>query len=349
MVLNISSEFPTTSNVEKEAADVGLVQTGHLWCCHGPFDCPRAAFLEVNLDIPINERDQPLHPGECACEEGYVGEGCAPACHGCSGHGFCPQPNECQCMPGYVGHDCSSPLCLSPCFHGTCTAPGVCTCEKNYHGPMCDVYCDTHGIYVGDQPSASTKGMSRKEIDTMTRTQCKCLDGWTGDWCAEPVCRTVECLHGTCVAPNKCKCRSGWTGEDCNVMPSNGKFLFTEKDVALQRERKYKETLDELNIETKHLKLAKIKEKEKRQQEASQPWKPAWTNGEGKTQGRGGGAPRLAFEKKKYVGTYRTPAVTEDMHRPLNERSSPYHVDSEGGVWIGKGGSVRLRASNPYR
>lgn len=24
-------------------------------------------------------------------------------------------------------------------------------------GPMCDVYCDTHGIYVGDQPSASTK------------------------------------------------------------------------------------------------------------------------------------------------------------------------------------------------
>lgn len=52
-------------------------------------------------------------------------------------------------------------------------------------------------------------------------------------------------------------------------------------------------------------------------------------NGEGKTQGRGGGAPRLAFEKKKYVGTYRTPAVTEDMHRPLNERSSPYHVDSE--------------------
>lgn len=59
-----------------------------------------------------------------------------PCSVGARAAGFCPQPNECQCMPGYVGHDCSSPLCLSPCFHGTCTAPGVCTCEKNYHGGL---------------------------------------------------------------------------------------------------------------------------------------------------------------------------------------------------------------------
>jgi hypothetical protein len=41
---------------------VGLVRTGRLWCCHGPFQCDRAAFLAGVTGVGS------LRPGDCECE-----------------------------------------------------------------------------------------------------------------------------------------------------------------------------------------------------------------------------------------------------------------------------------------
>ena len=41
---------------------VGLVRTGRLWCCHGPFQCERAGFLTGVTGVGS------LRPGDCECE-----------------------------------------------------------------------------------------------------------------------------------------------------------------------------------------------------------------------------------------------------------------------------------------
>jgi hypothetical protein len=41
---------------------VGLVRTGHLWCCHGKFQCQRAGFLTGVTGVGS------LRPGDCECE-----------------------------------------------------------------------------------------------------------------------------------------------------------------------------------------------------------------------------------------------------------------------------------------
>lgn len=46
---------------------------------------------------------------------------------------------------------------------------------------------------------------------------CACNSGWTGEWCAEPIC-TSACQHGGhCSAPNTCECTAEWTGPTCTT------------------------------------------------------------------------------------------------------------------------------------
>ena len=44
---------------------------------------------------------------------------------------------------------------------------------------------------------------------------CECNEGWLGNFCSIPIC-TVDCVYGTCVAPNTCDCDEGWTGSICD-------------------------------------------------------------------------------------------------------------------------------------
>mmetsp|Transcript_29856 Transcript_29856/g.41293 ORF Transcript_29856/g.41293 Transcript_29856/m.41293 type:complete len:408 (+) Transcript_29856:173-1396(+) len=353
-IIQLSVEQPgwllsKTEGLVRIPGSAGLVQTGHLWCCHGPFLCQRAPFLtQTNVEGSEGGEGLAMQPGECACELGYVGEGCAPECGGCSGHGYCLHPNECSCAPGWIGDSCKDPLCLTPCFKGACTAPGICTCQKNYHGPMCDVYCDKHGFYIGDDRYAHTQGLSKKDFDLLARTQCKCIEGWEGRWCDEPVCSSTKCQHGFCVAPDKCQCKPGWTGADCNVVPSQGKFLFTDKDIGLQRDRKFKEDLEEFKAQSSKLKHTQKEYKEHerdKRKEGAAAWKPAWLTGGGKVQSRGGLASIPKFPASERADQRRAPGEPSYMSQEsLAQLQRVQKEEPEPGVRIGKGGGARSKS-----
>lgn len=76
-------------------------------------------------------------------------------------------------------------------------------CSEFYHGDDCAAYCrprnDTFGHYTCDQDGSR-----------------QCLEGWTGEYCAEPIC-TPGCsgTHGYCKAPGECACHQGWQGDRC--------------------------------------------------------------------------------------------------------------------------------------
>mmetsp|Transcript_36568 Transcript_36568/g.61636 ORF Transcript_36568/g.61636 Transcript_36568/m.61636 type:complete len:369 (+) Transcript_36568:428-1534(+) len=333
MLYQISTDPKWVKKPNMRDWNVGLEQTGHLWCCHGPFECQRAPFLRLKEEKGAMQ-DLGMQPGECACEVGFVGEGCEPECNGCSGHGYCLHPSECVCSPGWIGANCSSPLCITPCFHGDCTAPGTCSCHRNYHGPMCDIFCDEHGLYIGENIPHYTKGLPKREFEKLSRTQCMCLEGWEGKFCEEPVCKEVKCNHGYCVAPEKCQCKRGWSGRECAAVAANGKFFVTEKDVEQQKDRKFKETVSEFKGQQSKLHLMQRESEKRAAKEVPPPWKPAWTSGVGKVQGRGGSAPRVSFEKRgKYAGTLHYPDAAAQMHK------SVYGEEEGGEAKVGRGGS----------
>ena len=63
------------------------------------------------------------------------------------------------------------------------------------------------------------KTVYENETITKTRPVEDCCKGYTKsnleDICI-PVCSN-NCLHGTCVAPEKCKCEQGYGGPTCSV------------------------------------------------------------------------------------------------------------------------------------
>ncbi|XP_075690590.1 uncharacterized protein LOC142658862 [Rhinoderma darwinii] len=78
------------------------------------------------------------------------------------------------------------------------------TCDEHYYGDSCSDYCrprdDTFGHYVCDQEG--------KRL---------CLDGWKGEYCAEPICLPgCSEAHGFCEVPGECKCRMGWQSRLCD-------------------------------------------------------------------------------------------------------------------------------------
>ncbi|XP_029026170.1 delta-like protein C [Betta splendens] len=75
-------------------------------------------------------------------------------------------------------------------------------CEEHYHGAACAAYCrprnDTFGHFTCD-----AEGRRR------------CLEGWSGEYCAEPICPGGCSDKGFCEAPGACVCQQGWQGERC--------------------------------------------------------------------------------------------------------------------------------------
>ncbi|CAL9684669.1 unnamed protein product [Knipowitschia caucasica] len=76
-------------------------------------------------------------------------------------------------------------------------------CSDFYHGEACAAYCrprnDTFGHYTCGADGART-----------------CLQGWTGDYCADPICAPgCSGLHGYCEVPGECVCHQGWQGALC--------------------------------------------------------------------------------------------------------------------------------------
>ncbi|KAJ3590275.1 hypothetical protein NHX12_008229 [Muraenolepis orangiensis] len=77
-------------------------------------------------------------------------------------------------------------------------------CDAHYHGDACAAYCrprdDNFGHYSCDVAGSKV-----------------CLDGWTGEYCAIPICSPgCSSEHGECKAPGQCDCRLGWTGPRCD-------------------------------------------------------------------------------------------------------------------------------------
>ncbi|KAH9392787.1 Protein jagged-2 [Tyrophagus putrescentiae] len=77
-------------------------------------------------------------------------------------------------------------------------------CDPYYHAEDCATFCrtrnDTFGHYGCSQAG-----------------QKVCLDGWKGENCDKPKCRSgCNEVHGFCESPNECTCRSGWKGANCD-------------------------------------------------------------------------------------------------------------------------------------
>ncbi|XP_014769856.1 delta-like protein 1 [Octopus bimaculoides] len=77
-------------------------------------------------------------------------------------------------------------------------------CNENYYGLRCNTVCRPRDDKFGHY-KCTREG------------QRKCLPGWKGDYCDQPICLAgCHPLQGFCNQPNKCKCRAGWNGKYCN-------------------------------------------------------------------------------------------------------------------------------------
>ena len=97
----------------------------------------------------------------------------------------------------------------------------------------------------------------------------------------QPVCDQVQCIHGTCVAPDECKCARPWVGPECSAQATrDGTLRFMTDDLAPQRERKLGEEVGELRSERAKLKRL-VDSRAKAAKQAlpvpPPPWKPSWT------------------------------------------------------------------------
>eukprot|EP00242_Pyramimonas_sp_CCMP2087_P001733 CAMPEP_0198226626 /NCGR_PEP_ID=MMETSP1445-20131203/105969_1 /TAXON_ID=36898 /ORGANISM="Pyramimonas sp., Strain CCMP2087" /LENGTH=321 /DNA_ID=CAMNT_0043906471 /DNA_START=470 /DNA_END=1435 /DNA_ORIENTATION=- len=313
--------------------NVGLEQTGHLWCCHGPFECQRAPFLRLKEEKGAMQ-DLGMQPGECACEVGFVGEGCDQSATDAQATVTASTPPSASALRAGSALTARARCASRRAFTATAPPPAPALATETTMVRMCDIFCDEHGLYIGENIPHYTKGLPKREFEKLSRTQCMCLEGWEGKFCEEPVCKEVKCNHGYCVAPEKCQCKRGWSGRECAAVAANGKFFVTEKDVEQQKDRKFKETVSEFKGQQSKLHLMQRESEKRAAKEVPPPWKPAWTSGVGKVQGRGGSAPRVSFEKRgKYAGTLHYPDAAAQMHK------SVYGEEEGGEAKVGRGGS----------
>eukprot|EP00063_Salmo_salar_P092588 XP_014067423.1 PREDICTED: teneurin-3-like isoform X9 [Salmo salar] len=165
------------------------------------------------------------HHGECHCNPGWGGMGCAilrSTCpEQCSSHGtFHTETGTCICEANWTGTDCSVEVCTVDCGpHGACVS-GTCHCEEGSAGSECDQR-DCH-------PRCTDHGVCREG-------KCDCHQGWTGEHCAIALdsrvsgavkigykdgCPGLCNSNGRCILDQagwRCICQSGWRGLGCDV------------------------------------------------------------------------------------------------------------------------------------
>uniref|UniRef100_A0A8C0IJR9 Fibrillin 2 n=1 Tax=Bubo bubo TaxID=30461 RepID=A0A8C0IJR9_BUBBB len=123
------------------------------------------------------------------------------------------EPNVCgsrfhsYCCPGWKtlpgGNQCIVPICRNSCGDGFCSRPNMCTCASGQISPTCGL-----------------KSIQRCSIrcmngGTCTDDRCQCQKGYSGTYCAQPVCENGCQNGGRCIGPNRCACVYGFTGPQC--------------------------------------------------------------------------------------------------------------------------------------
>nr|ABD16193.1 Dl [Euprymna scolopes] len=77
-------------------------------------------------------------------------------------------------------------------------------CNEHYYGSQCTTICRPRDDQFGHYTCNNNGSM-------------KCLPGWKGHYCQEPVCLPgCHTTQGYCDNPNECKCRLGWKGQYCD-------------------------------------------------------------------------------------------------------------------------------------
>ncbi|XP_043497141.1 von Willebrand factor D and EGF domain-containing protein-like [Polistes fuscatus] len=176
-------------------------------------------------------------PNTCSCHIGYKKSNksniCEPICERECINGKCVEPDLCSCNDDYEldindSFNCI-PKCEQTCLFGRCTAPNVCTCNEGYEAingthckPICTKPCKI-GICVAPDICIDHKGYSLIEendtsnninvIENLPLVNCNTTENnkrnAQGGYICQLIC-DINCLHGSCKAPNVCTCNEGY-------------------------------------------------------------------------------------------------------------------------------------------
>jgi len=194
----------------------------------------------------------PVVPGDamCTCDPSLYGVDCNTTCGGssvataCSAHGSCTR-DGCVCDRSYVGPQCGIG-CPSGCGDGAicvlnATDAPVCECEAGLH-PVTDslgepvvptrcvstAVCDTVDELMMPTICSGRGNCSVVMEDGVTRTECLCEPGFSGESCGSvavsacPIVLGDVCAgHGTCEetigsdgnVTSQCNCNAAYGGE----------------------------------------------------------------------------------------------------------------------------------------
>ncbi|EDQ86704.1 uncharacterized protein MONBRDRAFT_38323 [Monosiga brevicollis MX1] len=150
-------------------------------------------------------------------------------------NGTFPNSFRCECADGYRPTSSTTvpclPDCPAGCVHGACVAPNVCACASEWTGPTCEgCILQSSGAHpCGVNASCAPAGWIEPPegyVNATNRTDgtdpshplvCRCNEGYAGvpDQSCAPVCETLGCVHGECVAPDVCRCVDGFAGGNC--------------------------------------------------------------------------------------------------------------------------------------
>jgi hypothetical protein len=207
--------------------------------CKSATECAKCSdtdYIGDNCDIPKcfdNQCDEKydrgicVAPGECICEENYVGEDCSilfcyANCSVCGSATECAVCNDTR----YTGYTCDVPICFeNQCNEefgaGKCIAPGICECSDRVSGEDCSEFT----CFGKNASDACYRG------DCVAPDFCLCYDDEIfGDECDKWYCGDVlnteayVCAgRGRCRTSGDCACDDGTQGANCTdvVMASS--------------------------------------------------------------------------------------------------------------------------------
>eukprot|EP01138_Halocafeteria_seosinensis_P012483 gb/GECG01012755.1/.p1 GENE.gb/GECG01012755.1/~~gb/GECG01012755.1/.p1 ORF type:complete len:2443 (+),score=281.71 gb/GECG01012755.1/:1-7329(+) len=157
----------------------------------------------VSQSYPIQgRRGQPIKR-----IDDLVGRFGAPPIPECRRYGFMAEDYTCHCWDRTYrrGVECRT-RCIDYCNgRGMCngTNPDMCDCfdPLRWTGDRCETSRCGPNAWVSQSDPFDEKG----------NVKCRCLHGWKGPHCLEP----IGCVHGT-IRGDQCVCAPGYSGEQCS-------------------------------------------------------------------------------------------------------------------------------------